>query len=73
MDNRATIIIDCDENTVEIHTKPIELKDLEFPIRDNKAEIIAQLVSSKVHFLMNLKEDRLKKAMIEHLKDKGEL
>ena len=68
MDNRATIIIDCEENTIEIRTKPIEIKDLEFSIRDNKAEIIAQLAYNYLNELMHMTEKDLKIKMVRHLK-----
>lgn len=66
--NKATIIIDDDR--VEIRSEPIDIGKLEHPIRDNRAEIIAQIASSYINKLMKLNEEDLRATMINYLKEK---
>lgn len=66
--NKATIKIDCDNNRIEIRSESIDISKLEYPIRDNRAEIIAQIAVSYINKLMNLNEKDLKATMINYLK-----
>ena len=70
--NIATIIINCDRNTIEIKSEPIDISKLRYPIKDNRAEIIAQLISNHIHTLMDMSEEDLKSTMINYLDFKKE-
>jgi hypothetical protein len=67
--NKATIKIDCDNNRIEIRSESISISKLVHHIKDNRAEIIAQIASSYINKLMNLNEEDLKATMINYLKE----